>query len=416
MLYGSLFTGIGGFDLGFSRAGLDCAWQVEKDPDCRRVLNVNFPHTKRFTDVRGVTGRTGKGWARYGQLRAVDILAGGFPCQDLSVAGDRRGLAGARSGLWFEFHRLIVELRPRLVVIENVPGLLSSNRGADFALVLAGLSGVLPEIPKKGWRNSGFGRGLYYNVAWRILDAQYFGVPQRRRRVFIIASFGTGSAAEILFEPESVRGYPAPRREAQEEAPTVAGTLSANRGGMERPAGNANELDFCIPVADVSGTLGGGSGERGWSNDLDRSGAFIPFLTNNFGANGRNWSDKEVAYTLDGSNGNAIAFGGNNTSGPIEVATALNAHGGAGRMDFESETFLQQVSSAGNLGVRRLMPVECERLQGFPDGWTEWGMEEDGQWEHFKQQADGTRYRQLGNAVAVPVAEWLGHRIKRFLR
>jgi len=185
---------------------------------------------------------------------------------------------------------------------------------------------------------------------------------------------------------------------------------------MERPAGNANELDFCIPVADVSGTLGGGSGERGWSNDLDRSGAFIPFLTNNFGANGRNWSDKEVAYTLDGSNGNAIAFGGNNTSGPIEVATALNAHGGAGRMDFESETFLQQVSSAGNLGVRRLMPVECERLQGFPDGWTEWGMEEDGQWEHFKQQADGTRYRQLGNAVAVPVAEWLGHRIKRFLR
>ena len=372
MLFGSLFSGIGGFDLGFARAGLDCAWQVEWDLDCQAVLARHFPGVKRFSDVRTVTGRTGKGWRRYGQLRAVDVLTGGFPCQDLSVAGDRRGLDGERSGLWFEFYRLIVELRPRLVVIENVPGLLSSAGGQDFAVILAGLSGVLPDIPKGGWKNSGFGRGLFYNVAWRVLDSQYFGIPQRRRRVYIVASLGSGCSAEILLEPESVLRYPPPRRETPQEAPVVAGTLSANRGGMERPAGNANELDFCIPVAN---TLGGGSGQRGWCNDLDRAGAFIP-----------------------------VAFGGGN-SAEIDVATTLSTKNQ--RIDFESETFL-----AATPGVRRLMPVECERLQGFPDGWTEYAGPDLFAWK----QTDGRRYRQLGNAVSVPVAEWLGHRIKTYLR
>src|SRR3990167_5596480 len=122
MKFGSLFTGVGGFDLGFERAEMTCAWQAEKDKHCLQVLANHWPNIKRYEDVKDV-GRNAE---------PIDLLCGGFPCQDLSVAGKRAGLAGERSGLWFEFARIIGELRPRWVVIENVPGLLSSNSGRDF--------------------------------------------------------------------------------------------------------------------------------------------------------------------------------------------------------------------------------------------------------------------------------------------
>ena len=129
-MFGSLFSGIGGFDLGFERAGMECAWQVETDIRARGVLARHWPEVERYEDVRNV-GRN--------DLRAVDVVCGGFPCQDVSIAGRRAGLAGERSGLWFEFHRVLDELRPRWCIIENVPGLLSSNAGRDFATILSGL-------------------------------------------------------------------------------------------------------------------------------------------------------------------------------------------------------------------------------------------------------------------------------------
>lgn len=183
--FGSLFSGIGGFDLGFDRSGFECAWQVEIDKDCNRVLERHWPNVKRYQDVSTI-----------GKLESVDVICGGFPCQDLSVAGKRAGLAGERSGLWFEFLRIAGLNRPRFVVIENVPGLLSSDEGRDFAVILRGLV------------------ECGYCLAWRIVDAQFYGVAQRRRRVFIVGSLGDGSCAEILFESESLSWNPPTRREA----------------------------------------------------------------------------------------------------------------------------------------------------------------------------------------------------------
>jgi len=183
----SLFAGVGGFDLALQRAGVRVTAAVEIDPKARAVLAYHFPDTALFSDVQEVTGdelRT------TGFIPERGIITGGFPCQDLSVAGRREGLAGARSGLFWEIVRLLDDLAPRWLVLENVPGLLSSNDGRDMGTVLGALG------------------DLGYGWAYRVLDAQHFGVPQRRRRVFIVGHFGDGGgrAAQVLLEPESVRG------------------------------------------------------------------------------------------------------------------------------------------------------------------------------------------------------------------
>ncbi len=175
----SLFAGIGGADLGFERAGWRCVAQVEQNPWRRAVLTTHFPGVLQLEDVRT---------AGQHNLPHADLIVGGFPCQDLSVAGKRAGLAGERSGLFFEFARILSELRPLWCVIENVPGLLSSRSGRDFAVVLS-------ELDKLG-----------YGLAWRVLDSQHFGVPQRRRRVFIVGHLGSPCPAEVLFESESCGG------------------------------------------------------------------------------------------------------------------------------------------------------------------------------------------------------------------
>jgi DNA (cytosine-5)-methyltransferase 1 len=443
LTFGSLFSGIGGFDLGFERAGMECLFQVEIDEKCQGVLSRHWPNVEKHRNVKEVSKDN---------LRSVDVICGGFPCQDLSVAGKRAGLAGSRSGLWYEFHRILAELRPQWVVIENVPGLLSSNGGRDFAAVLSGLADI------------------GYLSAWRVLDAQYFGVAQRRRRVFVVASLGDGRAAEVLFEREGGAGDTPPGREAGQGF-----TANAPRGFSTSGAGWWKE------------------------NEIKPLGA-------------RDWKDGGPGL---------VAFGGNRTSGPIDTATACNAHGGTGRMDFESETFIAirpaQTGSNGwgvfqdgtthtldgtggdviafsskdsgadagelaptlrsmnyaeshingggqvavamslyenqegrvwlsdtanlqgtggkpgqgypaaltSMGVRRLTPTECERLQGFPDGWTETGYVHPSP-EYIaecarkgevpsayvvQRMSDSTRYRQLGNAVCVNVAEWIGKRI-----
>lgn len=201
MRCGSLFSGIGGFDEGFRRAGIDTVWQVEKDESCQRVLRRRFTHDPGPDLDRGGFSRAGDGHqkglrvdgggpvihtdvAAVGarNLAPVDLVCGGFPCQDLSVTGRRAGLAGERSGLWYEFRRILEEMAPRWAVIENVPGLLSSDGGRDMAVILRSLA------------------ELGYGWAYRVLDAQYFGVPQRRRRVFIVGCLGNpAAAAQVLF-------------------------------------------------------------------------------------------------------------------------------------------------------------------------------------------------------------------------
>ncbi|HEY6363178.1 MAG TPA: DNA (cytosine-5-)-methyltransferase [Candidatus Binatia bacterium] len=220
MKLGSLFSGIGGFDLGFARAGFRVVWQVEIEPYCREVLQQHFPEAKRYADIRHV-GRH--------NLEPVDVICAGVPCQDVSVAGQRRGLAGARTGLFYEFARILEELRPAWFVFENVPGLLSSNSGRDFAEVLRVL------MAECG-----------YGVQWRCLDSQFFGVAQRRMRVFLVGSLGRPCPAEILFEREGGGGDSAPGEEARQD---LAVTLTSGIGISGNPPGRRREDDFNLVVS-----------------------------------------------------------------------------------------------------------------------------------------------------------------------
>lgn len=182
----SLFAGVGGFDLAMERNGVEVVANVEIDKACQSVLAKHFPNAKQFSDITEVKGSDLIG-AGFEPRRG--IITGGFPCQDLSVAGKRRGLAGERSGLFWEISRLIEETQTEWFILENVPGLLTSNKGRDFGVVI----GTLADIG--------------YSLSWRVLDAQYFGVPQRRRRIFIVGRrTGDGlSSAEVLFKSEGLR-------------------------------------------------------------------------------------------------------------------------------------------------------------------------------------------------------------------
>ena len=227
MKVGSTFSGIGGMDLGLEQAGMEVVWQVEIDPFRRRTLKRHWPDVERYEDVRTINANTlgyGKDESISGRCSAlsrkrskgrtsstsnIDLLCGGFPCQDLSVAGRRAGLQAERSGLFFEFARLAGELRTDWLLIENVPGLLSSNKGEDFETVLQTLS------------------ELGYALAWRVLDSRYFGVPQRRRRVYIIGHIRADCAAAVLFEPEGGTGdTQAGGKEGKGTAPAVARSIT----------------------------------------------------------------------------------------------------------------------------------------------------------------------------------------------
>lgn len=299
MTYISLFSGIGGFDLGFQRAGMHCVLQVEWDKAASGVLQHHWPAVNRLGDVRNVIQSS---------FSAVDLICGGSPCQDISVAGNRAGLVGEQSRLFFEFVRVLEEVKPTWFVFENVENLLWSNDGRDFAIVLL-------QLVKCG-----------YCIGWRVLDAQYFGIPQRRKRVFIVGHSRNGSAAKILFESESLPG----------------------------------DIDKSEPQKETASSLTR-SGHSGTSGSVIRNGIRIYDARGNGSGN--------LCPTLVGDH-----------MGRITDYTPI-------------------VHDPDN-GVRRLTPVECERLQGFPDGWTA-----------VNDQSDSKRYKQLGNAVAVPVAEWIGRRI-----
>lgn len=183
----SLFAGVGGFDLAMERNDINVVATVEIDKHARNVLQKHFPNTKHFTDIKEING---KDIQSAGFISERGIITAGFPCQDLSVAGKRAGLDGERSGLFWEIIRLVKELSPAYIVLENVAGLLTSNKGQDMGIVISTLA------------NCGYG------VAWRVLDAQHFGTPQRRRRVFIVASNRDRgeTSAEILSFSESLQG------------------------------------------------------------------------------------------------------------------------------------------------------------------------------------------------------------------
>jgi DNA (cytosine-5)-methyltransferase 1 len=371
LTYGSLFSGVGGLDLGLDRAGFDCRWQCELDGAAAGVLLHHHPRRRVFRDVSALRQFLESLPDHECEPYRVDLVCGGSPCTNLSVAGGRAGLAGSESGLFREMVAICRLLRPRLVLWENVVGAFSSREGQDFAEVVASFTGVTPAIPADGWGLAGFARGLpgRWHVAWRVFDARYFGVAQRRRRVFLVGSVapGDGSCVEILFEPESVRGDSAPGGEAGEN---ITGTLGSRAKG------------------------GGGLG-----TDFDLDGGLIPALTAKMakGTGGpagdecQNLVLAETAHTLTGEGHDATGRNSPNIAGPI-------------------------------VGVRRLTPVECERLMGWPDGHTAFSqplMPAPGNtWaakaKPAKEQSDGPRYRQCGNGVVSACAEWIGPRMQQF--
>lgn len=207
----SLFAGVGGFDLGFEKAGHKCVGQVEIDKNAQKVLRKHWPNVPLHDDVK-----TAVEWAKENDLIGkVDIVCGGFPCQDVSVAGKRAGIAGARSGLFWDAIRFAQEVKAQTIVLENVPGLLSSNNGRDFGVVISAMADA-------GYRH----------IEWRVLDSQFFGVPQRRRRVFIVGSVADRSSAPILIERESVRGDSTTSNSSRKDSSTSSGesTVARMRG------------------------------------------------------------------------------------------------------------------------------------------------------------------------------------------
>ena len=411
------------------------------------------------------------------EIEPVDCITGGSPCQDLSIAGKRAGLAGERSGLFLEQIRVVKEMRerdrragrtgdlvrPRFLVWENVYGAFSSNGGKDFARVLEEIIKIIEpeapgiEVPDKGWPTWGGYHdemGGRWSVAWRNHDAQYWGVPQRRRRISVVADFGGDTAAEILFERRSVLGNTPESGTARERpAPGIESSASFAvriRGGSEGGGKGA------LVQTEKSGALGTGNGQTIFclqGNGIDRA--------DTAGCNGKGWREN-VSYTLNtidrpavvaldmthacdvirecgeivpslqarmGTGGNQVplAFGIGNgqaceaASMAVEKAQTLNT------MHAPQAVFCPRIAKAIKASgcdphredeatyiasemVRRLTPLECERLQGFPDYWTDIGEWVDSKGKTHKP-SDSTRYKALGNSIALPFWDFLAKRI-----
>ena len=505
MRFGSVCSGIEAASVAWHPLGWKAAWLSEIEPFPSAVLAHHYPDAPNLGDMTRLPWRIASG-----EIEAPDVFCGGTPCQAFSVAGLRRSLDDARGNLSLTFceianeidkRRMDAGLVPCIVFWENVPGVLNTKDNA-FGCFLAGLAGEDGELEPPGgkWPNAGAVYGPSRAVAWRVLDAQYFGVAQRRRRVFVVASARNDfDPAAVLFEFNGVRRDTAPSREAGQDAAKclttgtgkrfdwetedilpvthslrgegfnasedgtgrvvplvpvlsdwmspVAGTLTANTGGLTRPAGNANELDFCVPVAfdttQITSAANRSNPKPGDPCHPLAAGAHAPAIafhptqdpisstdgtTHAMGCGSSGGTATvAVAVALRGREGGATAELGD------EVQNCLRASSGGGDKPHvlapvaigwdeelnasteQSGTLLRGGQGGRHDGVmtpamqvRRLTPVECERLQGFPDNYTAIP------WRNkpADQCPDGPRYKALGNSWAVPVVRWIGARIQ----
>lgn len=345
---GSLFDGIGGWQLAAIHAGVTPVWSSEIDPYPAAVTAHNFPNTQQLGDITKIAGAN---------ITPVDIIAAGSPCQNLSQAGNRKGLQGAESSLFYHSIRIVREMRkvtngkyPKYFVWENVPGAFTSNRGADFRAVLSEIAESSVPMPGNGkWANAGMALFSGRSIAWRTLDARHFGVPQRRRRIFLVADLNSsGGAGEILFDPASLPG----------DLETSSGE---KQGAAAEPP----------------------NGSRGTGEGVNNS------TVHNVGG--------ERPLTV-------YAAQSYSTYKQTDTAAAtLKAQGGAnggGSENYVAETY--DISAAKT--VRKLTPLECERLQGLPDGYTDIIY-------NGKPAPDAKRYKALGNGMAQPCADFVMQRV-----
>jgi DNA (cytosine-5)-methyltransferase 1 len=372
--YGSVCSGVEAATVAWHPLGWESQWfsEIEKFPSA--VLAHHYPNTPNLGDMTAF-----KEWPN----DPVDVLVGGTPCQSFSVAGLRKGLSDPRGNLMLTYLAIAAQYQPKWLVWENVPGVLSSNRGRDFGTFL----GALGE--------------LGYGFAYRVLDAQYFGVAQRRKRVFVVGYAGDWKrAAAVLFERESLSGHPAPSREAREKvAPTVTQGAPFSRTGNDRVEADALVAKW---PSDVASTLNAAFGSKQGLEDQHINGGAPLFVPVAFGEqNSANQGDSvstEVTPTLDKSKTPAVAF--QPVSDCLTSAYSTKWNGNASATN--GSLFAQQASQ-----VRRLTPRECERLQGFPDDYTQIPYRN----KPAESCPDGPRYKAMGNSMAVPVMRWIGERI-----
>ena len=428
---GSLFDGSGGFPLAGIINGMQPVWTSEIEPYPMKVTAARFPNMVQLGDVTKINGA---------EIEPVDVITFGSPCQDLSVAGKQAGIHdGERSNLFFEAVRIIKEMRehdkaagrsnelcrPRFAVWENVPGAFSSNRGADFQAVLQALCEVTDAnasvpFPEKGkWQKAGRIVGDGYSIAWRVYDAQFWGVPQRRKRIYLVADFGSERAGEILFESESVRRDPAQGGEARKGTAadaegSVGGSCGASVGAfMGGQGAKAKGIGWSETVAPtIKSVMSGGNTVPDVvyaieGNTVDR----------NSNKNGKGWGER-VSPTLNTQDRHAVSYQEvvgalcmDDHKGPnrqyvgqnklivyptITGALCANSHPGSYTGQDAFSDMLPVVPSdkaTKKYIVRRLTPLECCRLQGFPDWW------EDG-----VEGSDSARYKMWGNGIALPCA------------
>jgi len=345
MKYLSVCSGIEAASVAWHPLGWEAVGYSEIEPFPSAVLKHHYPDVTNFGDMTKY-----KEW----NLETIDLLVGGTPCQSFSVAGLRKGLADPRGNLALVYCGILDHFRPKWFVWENVPGVLSSNGGRDFGSFL----GALAE--------------LGYGFAYRVLDAQYFGVAQRRRRVFVVGYLGDWRpAAEVLFERESVRGNPAPSRGKEEE---VAGTFTSR------------------------------AKSGGWNGDIE------------FAAAGymRPVAARMVAFGEYVNDGTASTMKQRDYKDATDLVTQPITFSGqmsVPQTDVNMSATLQAknpMAVAQAMAVRRLTAIECERLQGFPDNYT------NIPWRKAAESPDGPRYKALGNSMAVPVMAWIGQRIANY--
>ncbi len=437
MIYGSVCSGIEAATVAWEPLGWRPAFFAEIEKFPRAVLQHHHPDVPLHGDFTTIGE---------GDYEPIDLLVAGTPCQDFSVAGKRLGLDAPRGNLALEFLALARRLRPRWLVFENVPGLLSNWSGGPAGEIEPGRERDFDE-------NSDFAaflgalRESGYLGCWRSLDAQYFGVPQRRRRVFVVGYSGDWRpAAAILFERESLQGHPAPRREAGERpAPSLAARTRGG-GGL----GTDAECDGAvIPIQEVGGRQSKNQNGIGLGIGLDadvmytlqsgqQHGVATAFQSKASSSNSMNPSEIAPSLDVGKSDGLAVAFhqnqrpevtvnntvgalnsdGGKPSQGYPAVAVALRGRDGGVTAELSDTPSALRASQGGgdkahvltSMAVRRLIPRECERLQGFEDDYTAipW------RGKPAEQCPDGPRYKVLGNSMAVPCMAWIGERIQAF--
>ena len=355
MKIGGLFSGVGGFELAWTQLGHEVAWMCEIDKNARKVLAQRFPGVPIYEDVEQMDPR---------KVEPVDVLTGGSPCQGFSIAGHRSGMQHGQSRLFSDYVRIMEGLADRglqWALWENVPGVLSIQNDdgqRTFQHVVAALAGGAEPVsldPKRKW-NAGLASGQDRAVAWRVLDSRHFGVPQRRRRIFAGVAFGDSAedraGRALLAFPEGVSRDPAPSNKKRQTTTGSASNGARNEG-----------VTGAVSAKWAKGT-GGPSGDEAYNLVTDLPLAFRKSGRAQSATDAESWVEDGQANTLN----------------VFDVGDSRSTHA---------------IIESSDYSPRRLTPVECERLQSFPDGWSE------------PAGSDSARYKAMGNAVTVNVVRWI---------